>query len=773
MGKDRDFIRHLAENAKNIEEFLDATSAALFVYQGSGFRYVNPPCERLTGYDRDELLGMNFWFLVHPDFQEYVKERGFARQRGELPPSRVEFKIVTKGGEERWVDFSARTIEFEGKGAGLGTAYDITDRKRDEEAIRRAQMFFTSVVENIPHTIFIKEVKNLLYVYVNRACAEFLGRTSEDLVGKTDHEIFPKENAELFRSQDREMLRNRALLDIAEETVLTPHRGARVMHTRKIPLVSASGEPEFLVGIAEDITEHKKADEALRRWRDIFFRTKMAIVVSAFDSDRLDLVNPAFAEQHGYAVEEITGRPIADVYPPELRAAFPERIRAAKERGHVAFETLHLRKDGSVFPALVDLTVATDADSTFRYRIANVYDLTERKRTEEALLRSEEQLRQSQKMEAMGRLAGGVAHDFNNILTVITGYSDLLLHRLGPQDPRRREMEEIRKAADRAAALTSQLLAFSRKQVMQPQVIDLNAVVSNLDKMLRRLIGEDIVLNGSLGEGLWRVKADPGQIEQVLVNLVVNARDAMPGGGNIAIETANVIAGEGDIPGQEEVPPGPYVMLGVSDTGCGMDAETRSHLFEPFFTTKETGKGTGLGLATVYGIVKQSGGFIAVTTEVDLGTAFRIYLPRAGAADGSGRAENLPSPLLEGRETILLVEDDEVVRTLVRKILAGQGYSVLEVPRPEEVLDVCDRHAGAVDLLVTDVVMPGMSGREVADLVQPRYPGMKVLFMSGYTDDAIVRHGVLSGSKAFLQKPFTPEGLARKVREVLDGARPG
>ncbi|HEX8846492.1 MAG TPA: ATP-binding protein [Pyrinomonadaceae bacterium] len=381
---------------------------------------------------------------------------------------------------------------------------------------------------------------------------------------------------------------------------------------------------------------------------------------------------------------------------------------------------------------------------------------------------AEEQLRQAQKMEAVGKLAGGVAHDFNNLLTVINGQTDLSLRRLSQDDPMYQKLEAIKGAGDQAASLTRQLLAFSRKQVLQPKVLDLNQVIFGTNKILQRLIGEDIDLLIGLGPELGKVKADPNQIEQVLMNLAVNARDAMPHGGKLTIETDNVLVDEEYASHHFSVHPGKYVVLAVSDTGCGMDETTQSHIFDPFFTTKEVGKGTGLGLSTVYGIVKQSGGNIWVYSEVGKGTTFKIYLPcvESHAQEPKIRAADIN--LQNGTETVLLVEDEKRVRDMTREILQESGYHVLEAEHGQEALLIADRHPGTIHLMLSDVVMPQMSGRELAERLVPLRQEMKVLYMSGYTDDAIVHHGVLDEGMSFIEKPFTPNALARKVREVLD-----
>lgn len=389
----------------------------------------------------------------------------------------------------------------------------------------------------------------------------------------------------------------------------------------------------------------------------------------------------------------------------------------------------------------------------------------------EALYNTEKQLLQSQKLEAVGRLAGGISHDFNNLLTVILGYSDIMKRNLQEGHPLRRNVQEIVRASERAASLTRQLLAFSRKQVMQPKVFDLNTVVTDLEKMLRRMIGEDIELRASLQDELDHIKADPVQLEQVIMNLVVNARDAMPRGGKLSIETSNVYLDEAYAREHVSVVPGDYVMLAISDTGCGMSEETRLHIFEPFFTTKEQGKGTGLGLSMVYGIVRQSGGNIWVYSEEGRGTTFKVYFPRvtAHAEEHKRTSGGLDGP--RGSETILLVEDAELVRNLARQVLETAGYRVLVAANAEAAIDLCEKINGdRIDLLLTDVVMPGMSGNEMSRILVAKQPDLPVLYMSGYTDEAIVQHGVLEAGINFLQKPFTPGALTSKVREVLDAA---
>src|SRR5438445_797546 len=453
--------------------------------------------------------------------------------------------------------------------------------------------------------------------------------------------------------------------------------------------------------------------------------------------------------------------PLSDVYAdPAERQRLLDRD-SYTEREYDEVEATWKRKDGRRLTVQLSVRAVRDGSGGVEYYETFVRDVTEQRRLEGQLL-------QAQKMEAVGRLAGGVAHDFNNLLTVILSYSDLLLEDLPPEIPDRADVAEIRKAAVAASSLTRQLLAFSRQQVLEPRVLDVNTVVASTEKLLTRLLGEDVSLTTTLAAALGAVKVDPGQLEQIIMNLAVNARDAMPRVGRLSIETANVEMDESYVHGHPLARPGHYVMLAVSDTGTGMDAATQARIFEPFFTTKEAGKGTGLGLATVYGIVRQSSGFIWVYSEPGHGTSFKIYLPRVDEPVSPAGAA--APQVVGGSETVLVVEDVAAVRAVTRQMLERQGYCVLEAANGATALSLARQHQSAIHLLVTDVVMPEVSGRELADQLVQLRPDMKVLFMSGYTDDAVVRHGILQEGIAYLQKPFTPDTLARKVRAVLDGS---
>jgi PAS domain S-box-containing protein len=512
----------------------------------------------------------------------------------------------------------------------------------------------------------------------------------------------------------------------------------------------------------------KRHEDALResesRYRSLVQSAVHGMYYSSVD-DRFEYVNQSLVDMLGYESEEevLRLKLSTDIYvDPEERNKLVEKyINCTEVRWE---EVAWKRKDGKVIQVRAAGRAKVDEKGETSGFEMIVEDLAERRMLEE-------QLRHSQKMEAVGRLAGGIAHDFNNLLTVIKGYSDLMLSELKEvESPLRLEAEEVKKAADRASALVRQLLAFSRRQVLTPKIIDLNSLIANMDSLLRPLLREDIDLRIALQTNLGKIKADPGQIEQVIMNLAVNARDAMPKGGKLTIETIDVKLDPTYVREHSEMNLGPYVMLAVSDSGLGMDETTRLRVFEPFFTTKETGKGTGLGLSMVYGIVKQSGGYIWVYSEPGHGTTFKIYLPRLDAQlEAPGRQESAFASY-RGSETVLLLEDEDGVRALMRRMLSKQGYTVLEAKHGQEAIYLCEHYKGPIHLLLADVVLEQMSGREVAEQLSSMRPEMKTLYISGYTDDAIVHHGVLTHEMPFLQKPFTAEGLIRKVRQVIENS---
>ncbi len=631
---------------------------------------------------------------------------------------------------------------------------------RLQEQIHRAQKEWELTFDVVPDPVFLVDPHHCIQ-RANRAAAALLGLNHSQLTHKCCYAVVHDRAGPVPGCPVQ-----RTLMTGKEERCdIEVSQLGKVFDATSSPLFDPSGTVYGCVHVLRDITDRKREEVALRRSEASY---RSLILGATYGIFRCDLegkflaINPALVTILGYESEAdlLAANLVRDVNRDPDEGV--RLLQQCRQRGRVdGIEAQWRRKDGTPVQVRLSGRTVLDEHGVLQGFEVIAEDVSER-------WRLEEQLRQAQKMEAVGRLAGGVAHDFNNLLTIVTGYSDLLLEKLGATGARRAYVEEIKKAGERAASLTRQLLAFGRRQVVVPQVLDLNAIVTNTDKMLRRLIGENVELRTVLEPGLGRVKADPGQIEQVILNLAINARDAMPQGGQLTLETANVELTEGYTRTRVSVLPGRYVMLAVSDSGTGMDAETQAHIFEPFFTTKEKGKGTGLGLATVYGIVKQSGGHICVYSEPNQGTTFKIYLPRLEAAAQPAATFSTAEPLVGGSETILLVEDEEGVRDLAKRILELKGYKVITSSNPADAAQVVERYKEPIHLLLTDVVMPTMSGRQLAEHVAFLRPELKVLYISGYTENSIVPYGILKEGAPFLQKPFTPDSLTRKIREVLD-----
>jgi PAS domain S-box-containing protein len=655
-----------------------------------------------------------------------------------------------------------------------GIIFDITEQKRTEEALRRSESRFRLLVENISDIVAIIGADHT-FRYISPAVEMALGYSAEEVLGRSSLDfVHPDHAAFLQQRTESRLLGEAEPIDLTEVPIRHRNGSWRTLQIRGRRHEERQGEPVVIL-TARDVTERRLSEEELRRQRAYFarlFENAPEAIVLLDEADRVQRVNEEFSRLFGYEPCEAIGSEINDLVVPEDARAEASSLTQRAARGErVGTETVRRRKDGSLVHVSILAVPVEFEDGTMR--IYGIYrDVSARKRAERALEESEEQLRQAQRMEAVGRLAGGVAHDFNNLLTVIQGHTQLLLDGLSVSDPLREDAEEVWRSVKRASGLTRQLLAFSRKQILKPKAVDLNAIVSGLEKMLRQLLGEEILFETVLLHGLGLVLADPGQVEQLLMNLVVNARDAMPGGGRLTIATQDAELDE-EYTSRFTYPvkPGRYSLLTVQDTGTGMTPAVREQIFEPFFTTKEPGKGTGLGLSTVYGIVKQSGGNICVESEEGQGTTFRVYLPRLDSDEAAPEPE-LESPdgdadCEDCTETVLVVEDDTAVRTLTCKVLERHGYRVLSAANGADALRLAAVYPEPINLVITDVVMPELGGTELAERLRRTRPEVVVLFMSGYTEDELVRRGVADGRMLLLEKPFSPATLNRRVREAL------
>jgi len=639
------------------------------------------------------------------------------------------------------------------------------DRLRDNE--NKYRTFF----ENSLNAMFITRPDGIV-LEANAAACEMFGYTEEELIREGRNAIVDPEDPRLLPALKERERKGR----FAGELILKRKDGEKIPAEITSVIFRTKDGDERASIIVRNISERKRAEKALGE-SEAFTRTIMdslpiGVAVNSVDpSVDFLYMNDNFPGFYRTTREALSDPDVFwDVVYED--PAFREEIRkrvledcASNDPARMHWDDVPITRQGEETSFINARNIALPEKSLM---ISTVWDVTDRRRAEAEKEKLQAQLQQATKMEAVGRLAGGVAHDFNNLLTVITGYSELLLQKVEKESPMHREVKEIKRAGERAASLTQQLLAFSRKQIIEPRVVRLDLLVAEMHAMLPRLIGEDIALQVTTGKDLGSVKIDPGQFQQILMNLAVNARDAMPDGGKIVIETSNVDLDEGYCALHPYVKPGRFVMLAVSDTGQGMSEEVKAHIFEPFFTTKEQGKGTGLGLAMTYGAVKQSGGSVEVYSEAGIGTTFKIYLPRVEGEASPSVKDDRPEDMRGGSETVLLVEDEDIVRNLCVRILERLGYKVLQARNGAEAIVLAQGYGDRIDLLLTDVVMPGMNGAELARQLVLHHPEGKVLFTSGYTDDAIVRHGILKEGVSFIGKPYTPSALAKKVRGVLD-----
>jgi len=650
----------------------------------------------------------------------------------------------------------------------------ISRQKKVDRVLLNRETFLRTLIETIPDLVWLKDPDGV-YLACNRRFERLYGAKEKDIIGKTDYDFISKKRADFFREKDMNAI-SCGKPTVNEEVVTYADDGhEELLETIKTPMYDSKGKLIGVLGVSRDITERKRIERELRFSEE---RLRLTLEVANIGIWEWNVTNdtwyasPIYYTMLGY--EPMIGHSDRETWlkrvHPEDREMVKKRIQSILnfETNEYHYEARMKHADGSYrWHYVIGYVLERDKDNKPILLTGLRIDINERVKAEAEKEKLQAQLTQAQKMEAIGRLAGGVAHDFNNMLGVIIGQAELSLRKMDSSQPIFKSLQRIKKAAENSADLTRQLLAFARKQTVSPKILDLNNIVESMIKMLQRIIGEDIHLVWSPGEDLWTVIIDSTQVDQILANLCVNARDSISGIGKIVIETGNRIFDSAYCTDHPEFIPGDYVMLAVYDDGCGMDREILNNIFEPFFTTKGEGKGTGLGLSTVYGIVKQNKGFINVYSEPDFGSAFKIYFPRHTAETNEPIEKTKEPSIMRGSETILVVEDNVEILNISQIILEEQGYKVLTAASPKKALKLVEEYANIIDLLITDVIMPEMNGRDLAESFKSVFPDLKILYMSGYTSNAIARHGVLNKGINFIQKPFNIQELASKVREAL------
>jgi two-component system, cell cycle sensor histidine kinase and response regulator CckA len=757
----------LRKSEEKYRMLVENSLQGVVIIQDLRFVFCNSAYARMTGYTVAELLAMpheQIVEMIYPDDLMGVRQRYEDRLAGLPVEPYHSYRGIKKDGTLFWVEVYASLVEYNGKPATQLVFLDVTERRRAEQALRESEERFRLIADTIDEIFWIHDVEKEVTTYLSPAFDRIWGIPASRVVGvrrpfmptlhPDDEKLFISSDAPIKAGQPYEF----------EYRIIRADGAVRHIWHRGFPVPNESGKIRQYVGVGMDVTERRQAEEALKESGEYLNQIINCIgdPICVKDRDhRLLLVNDAFCSFFNVRPEDLLGKTRSDSLSEDLLTSVMQDeenvFNTGKEK--ITEENL-VNWPGSPRVIMSKKSLLTDKNGN-KQIVSVLRDITQYKQLEAQFL-------QAQKMEAIGVLAGGVAHDFNNLLNVINGYSELILDDLAEDDRIRKDLMQIKDAGKRAADLTSQLLAFGRKQILQPEILNINNVIVQMSSMLRRLIGEDIQLISVADPNLRLVNADPGQIQQIIMNLAINARDAMPRGGKLTIETANVDLDEDYVVHHPAIKAGPHIMLAITDNGMGMDAATQSHLFEPFFTTKQKGKGTGLGLSTVYGIVKQSSGSIWVYSEPGRGTTFKIYFPEAILAESSHIEGSRTELKAGGSETILVVEDEPSVRALAVRVLRDRGYNVLEAPDGSEALNIAREFKGEIHLILTDVIMPGISGNVLVARMEHIRPGIKALYVSGYTDNAIVHHGILDSNVTFLQKPFTADGLAGKVREVLN-----